>query len=494
MTPLRTADERPRFLSDADCHDLLRRLTQFTTGGGYTSVSLVSLWRGSLRWARNQVSTAGETNTNTIRAVRNIRGAQAATELNDTTTSALVAAARRAERLVTLCPENPNAALTPRLPLEPATAPQIFSETTYQLDADQRAAAALALTQQAQTAGLLSAGYIEVAAVSAAMLDTFGRVRYAAYTQARYSVTVRDPQGTGSGWAGVDHYDWGKIDAAQLTRVALEKCRASQHPVRVEPGRYTTILEPQAVADFVGPLLWDETVMDRYYSENRPTAPFFKSSRTATQLSHSKLGERLLDERITISADPTDPELGIAPFSVQAPNQGDQFVTDVYHPVTWFDRGVLVNLAYPRFNRFGNGPIGSNPTLGRDQDLGLPNSGAFRMSGGTTTIDEMIATTKRGLLVTRFDRSLELDYTSQLYRGYTRDGLWLIENGKISKPAKNLAFTESPLFALNKIEQLGVPQRVFHPNEMFLWKVAQPTIVPPLKISDFSFTALSDAV
>jgi predicted Zn-dependent protease len=435
------------------------------------------------------VSTAGETNTNRIRVVRNVRGAQAYTELNDTTTPALVAAARRAERIVALCAENPNVEFTPRLPLEPATAPKIFSDATYQLDADKRAAAALALTRQAHQSGLLSAGYIEVAAVSAALLDTFGRVRYAAYTQARYSVTVRDPQGTGSGWAGVDHYDWGKIDAAALTSLALEKCLKSQHPVRVEPGRYTAILEPQAVADFVGQLFWNQRVMDRRENETRDDAPFFKSPPAGTQPGYSKLGERLIDERITISADPTDPELGFAPFSASGPNQGDQFVTDVYHPVTWFDRGVLVNLAYPRLNHIANAS-----TLGRDQDLGLPNSGAFRMSGGTTTIDEMIAMTKRGLLVTRFDQIVELNHTSQLYRGYTRDGLWLIEDGKISKPAKNLAFTESPLFALNKVEQLGVPQRVFHPNEMFLWSIARPVIVPPLKVSDFSFTALSDAV
>jgi predicted Zn-dependent protease len=231
--------------------------------------------------------------------------------------------------------------------------------------------------------------------------------------------------------------------------------------------------------------------MDRKFNEesSSPLGPFFKSDATATQPARSKLGDRLIDERITISADPTDPELGFAPFSILAPNSGDQFVTDVYHPVTWFERGVLVNLAYPRFSS-----IASTSALGRDQDLGLPNSGAFRMSGGTTTIEEMIETTKRGLLVTRFDAIINLDYTSQLYRGYTRDGTWLIENGKISKPVKNLAFTESPLFALNRVEQLGVPQRVFHPNEWFLWTIAQPAVVPPLKVADFSFTALSDAV
>ena len=83
------------------------------------------------------------------------------------------------------------------------------------------------------------------------------------------------------------------------------------------------------------------------------------------------------------------------------------------------------------------------------------------MSGGNTSIDEMISTTKRGLIVTRFDNILPMDRRSQVYRGLTRDGLWLIENGKISKPVKNMVFTESLLFALNNVEQLGPPQRTF---------------------------------
>jgi predicted Zn-dependent protease len=96
--------------------------------------------------------------------------------------------------------------------------------------------------------------------------------------------------------------------------------------------------------------------------------------------------------------------------------------------------------------------------------------------------------------VTRFDRVLLLHLTSLLCRGYTRDGLWLIENGTITHAVKNLVFTESPLFALNRVEQLGVPQRVFHPCTLWKTSTPQPIVVPTLKVSDFSFTALSDAI
>jgi predicted Zn-dependent protease len=110
-------------------------------------------------------------------------------------------------------------------------------------------------------------------------------------------------------------------------------------------------------------------------------------------------------------------------------------------------------------------------------------------------MDEMIATTKRGLLVTRFDRILGLDQQSLLQQGYTRDGVWLIENGKLTKAVKNLQFTESSLFVLNNVEQIGVPQRAFHPKRTDgLIFLPQPAIVPALKVRDFNFTALSEAI
>jgi predicted Zn-dependent protease len=227
--------------------------------------------------------------------------------------------------------------------------------------------------------------------------------------------------------------------------------------VAVEPGRYTAILEPQAVCD----LCWHIVdYLDRKYAE-AGHGPF------AVPKGNSRIGEAVTDERISISADPMDPDLGFPPFSLFGA---------VYHPVTWIDRGVLKELAYPR--EYGIKQLGKNS--------GLPNSRAFRMSGGTATIEDMIASTKRGLWVTRFSGVSVIDEASLLCTGYTRDGLWLIENGKVTKAVKNFRFTESPMFVLNNVEALGVPQRVFHPGS--------PVVVPPIKVRDFSFTSLSEAI
>jgi predicted Zn-dependent protease len=190
------------------------------------------------------------------------------------------------------------------------------------------------------------------------------------------------------------------------------------------------------------------------------------------------LGDKVVDERITISSDPMDPDAGFPPFSAQ--DAGFTF-EPVYHAATWIKNGVLTELAYDRHYAIEK--------LGLSADK--PNPFAYRMTGGDTSVAEMISTTKRGLLVTRFSNLLRLDDHSLLIRGYTRDGLWLIQDGQISKPVKNMVCTESVMFALNNVLQLGVPQRVYHPGWGY-WPM--PVIVPPLKIADFSFTALADAI
>src|SRR5581483_10593816 len=117
----------------------------------------------------------------------------------------------------------------------------------------------------------------------------------------------------------------------------------------------------------------------------------------------------------------------------------------------------------------------------------------YRMSGGTTSIEEMIRTTKRGLLVTRFWNIRGLDPASLLSTGLTRDGLWLIENGQITKAVKNFRLTESPLFVLNSLDELGPPVRVFRPTKQPGGELT-PAIVPPVKARDFSFTSTIDAI
>lgn len=472
-----------RFLSQADCQTLLTRLAGFAIGGGTTQLKVQSSWTGNLRWARNQCSSSGDVRNNQLEIIREIRGASGGARINQLDIALLRAAIQRSERGLQLVNERAETDMdTPFL--EPFLHPQIWFDATFNQNDNTRAEIVQALVQPAAKAGVLAAGYIEVSATGRAEMtagaaqSTLIQDWYYPYTLAQCSMTVRDPQGSGSGWAGVSWNDWSRIDGTQLCAVALEKCLRSRNPVRLEPGRYTTILEPQAVFDLTKIIFercmsrqWAEGTRrlreDTYIPSGEVISPFAAGHET------SLIGHPVIDTRLTVTMDPMDPDLGFPPF----------FNGVVFHPVTWIKDGVLQELSYSREYAVKQ--------LGKDTG-GYPNLGAFKMTGrGTpTSIEEMIATTRRGLLVTRFWGIPDdpLDFRSVLLYGYTRDGLWLIENGKISKPVKNFRFTESPLFVLNNVEQIGAPQRVFNPDAY------RPAVVPALKVRDFSFTSLSDAI
>jgi predicted Zn-dependent protease len=413
--------------------------------------------------------------------MRIVNSAGGTSNTNATDDRHLVEAMRRAERRERMLRQTPTPIRGEGPFIEPYLHPKIWFDDTYAQDAAARAETMHRLVQPAIKAGMLAAGYLQVSATGRSTMDG-DRVWYYPYTWAQYSVTVRDPDGTGSGWAGVDWNDWKKIDTDHLSQVAQDKCLRSRNPVALEPGRYTTILEPQAVGDFIH-LLFSPTWFDRVYAEFgdplRAFSPYAKpDSNSPFNARHgfSKIGESVIDARLSLSTDPMDPMLGFPPF------EGWQ----VYHPVTWIRDGVLKELPY--YRDYAVKKLGKN--TGGIPLFGNKYSGAFHMTvrGETATIDEMIQTTKRGVFVTRFSDvvSNPIDPKSFLLAGFTRDGTWLIENGKITKAIKNFRFTESPFFALNNVEQIGEPQRIFHPGI--------PIVVPALKVRDFSFTSLSDAI
>lgn len=467
-----------RILSKAECDEIAQRVFKLARGDGETKIRILSWWNGELRWARNRVSLASDRRDIRLEIWRQVglrRGNVSTNQLDDVS---LEAAVRAAERSAVLSPATWRPpAVVPPMPVAERPNTTIWSDATYGVTPEMRGEVARALIGPAEANGMLSAGYLEMrgggfmAASSerVANPNTFWNTPYTSWTQAQCSLTVRDQRGSGSGWAGLSGYDWGKIDGAALAARALEKCLASRNPVALEPGRYTVILEPQAVADLM------EIMVRAMYREPAEggRGPWALAPDDALNLWRTKLGIKVIDERITISHDPADPELGILPEPWM-------------QPVKWFDHGVLTSLAYDR--DYALTKLNANAAL-----RGMTG---YRMSGGTTSIDEMIKSTTRGLLVTRFSNMRMLDEKSLLGTGFTRDGLWLIEHGKISKAVKNLRFTESPLFVLNAIEQLGVPVPVFRPvkNPYEQEQPLTPAIVPPLKARDFSFTSTIDAI
>jgi predicted Zn-dependent protease len=232
------------------------------------------------------------------------------------------------------------------------------------------------------------------------------------------------------------------------------------NPVAIEPGRYTVVFEPTAVGNLVQFIT--RAFNARSADEGR--------SLFSLPGGKNKIGEKVVDQRVTITSDPFDPDVAGSPFS------GDGSPTQ---RVVWIENGIVRNLDYDRFwaQKQGRAPTGAG--------------GSIRMSGGTASLDDLIRSTQRGLLVTRFWYLRPVDQRTILYTGLTRDGTYLIENGKISKPVKNLRFNDSPIFMLNNLEAMGVPERVSASEG---GDPGQAIMVPPIKVRDFNFTSLSDAV
>jgi predicted Zn-dependent protease len=179
---------------------------------------------------------------------------------------------------------------------------------------------------------------------------------------------------------------------------------------------------------------------------------------------------KVVDERVTIVSDPLDAE---APANVFT-GEGLPVARTV-----WLENGVVRNLAYDRFwaQKQGVSPA--------------PQSGTLRMSGGESSLEEMIESTDRGILVTRFWYIRPVDPRTILFTGLTRDGTFLIEKGKVTRAVKNLRFNESPIFMLNNVVAMGRPVRVSASES---GSPGTAVVVPPLKVRDFSFTSLSDAI
>jgi predicted Zn-dependent protease len=412
--------------------------------------------RSDVRFAANQMSTAGDVWDTTV-TVTSVFGKKHATaQTNDLSDDSIARVVAESERMAKLSPDDPE--WLPALGPQTYLPVQGYVDATAGVTAADRARAALTALEPARKAGdLQAAGFLVVNTQASALGNSKGLFAYHRTTRANYTLTVRSVDGTGSGWAGAEDNDWAKIDFAKVSNSAIEKARLSRSPVAIEPGRYTVILEPQAVGDLVSLLAF--SLQARLADEGR--------SAFAKVGGGNKIGEKIMDPRVTILSDPQDPQMLLQPFDGQGlPSRR----------MAWIENGVLKELAY---TRFWAQKQGKTPT---------PGAGSLKMLGGTTTTEEMIRSTPRGILVTRLWYLRSVDPRTILYTGLTRDGTFLIENGKITKAVKNFRFNESPLFMLNNLEAIGPSIRIAGAES------GGSVVMPRIKVRDFNFTSLSDAV
>jgi predicted Zn-dependent protease len=315
-----------------------------------------------------------------------------------------------------------------------------------------------------QKKGVIGSGYIPKTYLSTCTANSKGLFAYYQYAEASFILTCRTKDGGGSGWAGLTGVkDVSFIDAIGLTEVAADKAIKSQKPRAVEPGRYTTILEPRANARFLSLMMG---LFNARIAEGS-VGNYFTGKNGGT-----KIGETLFSDAFTLKSDIGNAMLRQTPVGVDGM---------AARPITWIEKGVLKNLAYDRAwaKRQKKDPTPTSPTQ------------SLVMEGSDTSIDEMIKTTKRGLLVTFFWYIRPVDPQTLLNTGMTRDGLFLIENGEIAGPVQNFRWNMSPLVGYSNITAVGKPVSI-HTGESY--DGPGTALVPPVRIEDFFMTSVSPAV
>ena len=419
------------------------------------SVSIEGNRTGNIRFARNSVSTAGLTEDMQL-AVRVAFGKRTGTAvINEFDDKSLEKAVRRAEELARLAPENPE--FVPAVGKQEYRGTQTFVPGTAAIDPDYRAEVAAASIGQARAKKLVTAGFFTDSTRFACIANSNGVFGFQEFTDLSFTCTARTEDGRGSGWVTRSAVDARRFNASEAANVAIEKALRSVDAKALEPGRYTVIMEPAATSDLIGFML--NGFSARSADEGR--------SFLSKQGGANRLGDKLFDQQVNIWSDPWDKDVPVLPWdNDMLPRERMHLVKD----------GRINALNYSQFwaKKKGQRAVGS--------------AGNIIMAGTDKSTAELIANTKKGILVTRTWYIRMVDPQSVLLTGLTRDGTFYVENGKIKHPVKNFRFNESPVTMLNNIEEIGKPVVIGGDEANY------SMLIPAMKIRDFNFTSLSDAV
>jgi predicted Zn-dependent protease len=411
---------------------------------------------GNIRTALNQVSTAGEVNTMSLSVSSTFGKKTGSASINEFDDASLEKAVRRSEELAQLAPDNREHMPMLGAPEKPFAESIEYNANTAAMTPESRAemmGKSLEVTRQAK---LVAAGFLENATTFNAVMNSKGLFAYNQASDVVFTVTTRNEAGTGSGYAARGFTDVKKLDTLSATKIATTKANSSVGAQAIEPGKYTVIIEPTAGAYML-------ENMFRFDARQAEEGRSFLSKKGGG----TRLGEKLMDDKVTIYSDP---------FYAELPGSTWDREGLPLEKTYWIQNGVVKNLSYSRFWADKKGV------------KAIPGGSNIIMEGGDATIEDMIKSTERGVLVSRFWYIRSVDPQSLLLTGLTRDGTFYIENGKIKFPIKNFRFNESPVIMLNNVEALGKPERAISVESY------RSYMIPPMKIRDFTFSSLSDAV
>jgi len=409
-----------------------------------------------IRFANNGITTSGYRITQqvSISSVTDDKreGNAVVSELAD---AALKRGVEQAEELARISQPNPED--MPALGPQKYLTLENFDSFTAAARGDVMIPHVKAVIDRARTDKLTAAGFIQRSANAVAVGNKAGLFGYHTFTDSSLTNTMRSAGGTSSGWAARTSVSLKDVDGETAARISAEKClRGAGARKKLDPGKYTVILEPAAVDDLVG---WLGFNFDARRAEQG-------RSFLSKQGGGTHLGEKMFPEYITLRSDPMNPKLAATPWGPSLlPNER----------IAWIDKGVVKNLSY---DRYWANKAGKDPT---------PAPGNLVLDGQDNKLEDLIQSTERGLLITRLYYIRYLQPQTLQLTGLTRDGVFLVEKGKVTDPVTNYRWNESPVRVLQNTKKLTQPSRS-QGDEM------GPAIVPAILVTDFNLASVSDAV
>jgi len=455
--PARRANARrsdgARFTS-AELEQIAERILKISEAEE-TEVEITSTTDALTRFANNTIhqNVAEHTLHISIRAVVDGRTARAAT--NKTDEESLRRTAAAAVRLAKNQPENPD--LLPMLGRQKYRKVARFFPATAAATPQDRARAVTRVCQLADKNKQTAAGIYSTGSTQAVLANSNGLFAREQETDAEFSVTILESDS--SGWAKANSPDIRDIHPDALAATASRKSAGSRSPRELPPGHYTAILEPAAVLDLLGFLFYDFA----------GTALLDKRS-----CLNDRMGKKLFGENITIWDDVYHPLQSGAPYD------GERFPRQ---KVLLVDRGVPKNLVYSRATakKMKTKPTGHGFTLPNEYGEAPMN---LVITGGEKSVDDMIRSTERGILVTRLWYIREVDPYEKILTGMTRDGTFLVENGRVSGGIRNFRFNQNILEMLSSVEMLG-------PSVRAAGEESFEMVVPAMKVRNFHFSEVT---
>ena len=345
---------------------------------------------------------------------------------------------------------------------QPITEVAAYCDATAGCTPEARARGAGTICLLARDAGVVASGALSTAAVELTVSNTLGIFAYHRATQADINTVIMSD--TSAGYAAAFSLDVRDLDFEAIGREAAAKCLRSQNPQPLEPGEYTVILEPYAVQDFLHMMTW--------------TGFGAVALQEGRSFMAGKIGQQIVDPRVSIWDDGLNPEGMPIPFDFEGvPKQRVDLIRS----------GVAQGVVYDSYAAGKEaGKASTGHALPAPNPMGPMPLNLF-FAGGDTSLEEMIRSTERGIYVTRFHYTRPVDPLRVVITGMTRDGTFLVEQGEITCPVKNLRFTQSYLDALNQLDGISRASRLL----TGMGGIACDR-VPALKVHRFRFTGATE--